>query len=43
MNFAGTPFGMPELSWTYGYLAAMLGMALIAVVMFGHFRRQDWL
>ena len=36
------PFAMPELSWAYGYPAAMPGMTLIAVVMLGHFRRQDW-
>ena len=43
MNFAGTPYAMPELSWTYGYPATMLGMALIAVLMLVHFRGQDWL
>lgn len=43
MNFTGTALAMPELSWTYGYPAAMLGMALVAVVMLDHFRRQEWL
>lgn len=43
MNFADTPYAMPELSWTYGYPATMLGMALIAVLMLVHFRSQDWL
>ncbi|MBP1986105.1 CorA family divalent cation transporter [Halolamina salifodinae] len=26
MNFAGTSFAMPELGWTAGYPATMLGM-----------------
>ncbi|MFW5935072.1 MAG: magnesium/cobalt transporter CorA [Halolamina sp.] len=43
MNFAGTPFAMPELGWTYGYPATMLGMALVAALMLAHFRRQGWL
>ncbi len=43
MNFADTPFAMPELYWTYGYPATMLGMAAIAVLMLVHFRRQNWL
>ena len=43
MNFAGTPFSMPELSWTYGYPAVMIGMAALAGLMLVHFRRQDWI
>ena len=43
MNFAGTPFAMPELGWTYGYPATMLGMALVAALMLVQFRRQGWL
>jgi len=43
MNFAGGPYNMPELGWTFGYPAAMLGMALMAVVMLVHFRRRDYL
>ncbi|KPN30453.1 magnesium transport protein CorA [Halolamina pelagica] len=43
MNFAGTPLSMPELGWTYGYPATMLGMALVAALMLTHFRRQGWL
>ncbi|WP_049979861.1 magnesium/cobalt transporter CorA [Halolamina rubra] len=43
MNFAGTPLSMPELGWTYGYPATMLGMALVAALMLAHFRRQGWL
>ena len=43
MNFSGGPFNMPELGWTYGYPAAMLGMILMAVVMLAHFRRRGYL
>ena len=43
MNFADTPFAMPELYWTYGYPAVMIGMAVIAGMMLVHFRRQDWI
>ena len=43
MNFADTPFAMPELYWTYGYPATMLGMVLVVGVMLVHFRRQNWL
>jgi len=42
MNFADTPFAMPELSWTYSYPAVMIGMAVLAGMMLVHFRRQDW-
>jgi magnesium transporter len=45
MNFdpAASPYNMPELGWTYGYPAAMLGMALITVLMLVHFRRRGYL
>lgn len=43
MNFSGTPYAMPELSWTYGYPATMLGMTVIAALMLVHFRRQGWI
>jgi len=45
MNFdpAASPYNMPELGWTYGYPAAMIGMALIAVLMLVHFRRRGYL
>ena len=43
MNFADTPFAMPELSWTYGYPATMVGMALLGGIMLVHFRRQEWI
>ena len=43
MNFADTPFAMPELYWTYGYPATMLGMGMLAGLMLVHFRGQDWI
>ena len=43
MNFADTPFAMPELYWTYGYPAVMIGMGILAGMMLVHFRRQDWI
>jgi len=43
MNFDGGPFNMPELGWTYGYPAAMLGMASIAAVMLVYFRQRSWI
>ncbi|WP_224449730.1 magnesium/cobalt transporter CorA [Haloprofundus salilacus] len=43
MNFADTPFAMPELYWTYGYPATMLGMGLLAGTMLVHFHRQGWI
>jgi len=42
MNFADSPFAMPELYWTYGYPAVMIGMGILAGMMLVHFRRQDW-
>jgi magnesium transporter len=43
MNFADSPYNMPELAWPFGYPAAMLGMALVAVLMLAHFRRLEYL
>jgi len=43
MNFADSPYNMPELAWTYGYPAVMLGMALISVGMLVYFRRRGFL
>lgn len=45
MNFdpGASPYNMPELGWTFGYPAAMLGMALVAVVMVVYFRRRGYL
>jgi magnesium transporter len=43
MNFADSPYNMPELGWTFGYPAAMLGMACLALIMLGYFRDQGYL
>ncbi len=43
MNFAGTPFAMPELGWTYGYPAVMAGMGLVGVVLLYSFRKRGWI
>ena len=34
---------MPELVWPFGYFAALIAMALIAVSMLIYFRRKKWL
>ena len=38
MNFVN----MPELHWKFGYFGVLIGMALIAAVMFGWFKRKGW-
>ncbi|MFB6353518.1 MAG: magnesium/cobalt transporter CorA [Halobacteriales archaeon] len=43
MNFADSPYNMPELAWTYGYPAVMLGMLLVGLLMLYSFRRQGYL
>ncbi|WP_227354781.1 magnesium/cobalt transporter CorA [Haladaptatus salinisoli] len=43
MNFADSPYNMPELGWTYGYPAVMLGMLLVTVVLVVYFRQEGWL
>jgi magnesium transporter len=43
MNFADSPYNMPELGWTFGYPAVMLGMAFLALIMLGYFREQGYL
>lgn len=43
MNFQGGPYNMAELNWRYGYLAVMLGMALVAGTLLVYFRREGWL
>ena len=45
MNFdpAASPYNMPELGWTYGYPAVMIGMAVIAVLMLAYFRRRGYI
>lgn len=43
MNFTGSPYNMPELTWTFGYPAALVVMLLIGVVLGGYFRRAGWI
>lgn len=45
MNFDGaaSPWNMPELQWYWGYPAALLIMAVIAVGLLALFRRKGWL
>jgi magnesium transporter len=42
MNFDGGPYNMPELGWTFGYPAVMLGMALVGLVMVWAFRERGY-
>jgi magnesium transporter len=39
MNFQN----MPELRWHYGYPLAVVAMIVIAVGLYGFFRRIEWL
>lgn len=43
MNFRGSPYNMPELTWTYGYPAVLVFMALVAFVSGVYFSRKGWL
>ena len=43
MNFADSPYNMPELGWTFAYPAVMLGMLGVAAIMLLHFRQQGYL
>ena len=43
MNFGDSPYNMPELAWTFGYPAVMLGMGLMIGIMLVQFRRRGWL
>jgi magnesium transporter len=43
MNFADSPYNMPELAWTYGYPAVMIGMTILTVGMLVYFRRRGFL
>jgi len=43
MNFTDSPYNMPELGWTFGYPAVMIGMALVTAVMLVYFRRREYL
>lgn len=43
MNFANSPYNMPELEWTFGYPAVMVGMALVSFILLAYFRREGWM
>lgn len=43
MNFGDSPYNMPELTWTFGYPAVMLGMAGMAGVLLWYFRRSEYI
>ena len=42
MNFSGGPYNMPELGWTYGYPAIMLGMLGVTVILVAYFRESGY-
>jgi magnesium transporter len=41
-NSAGGPVAMPELEWTCGYPAVMLGMTVLEGVLVVSVRRRGW-
>ncbi|MFC6825346.1 magnesium/cobalt transporter CorA [Halopelagius fulvigenes] len=43
MNFANSPYNMPELEWAFGYPAVMVGMALVSFILLVHFQREGWM
>ncbi|MFB6107522.1 MAG: magnesium/cobalt transporter CorA [Haloplanus sp.] len=43
MNFQGGQYNMPELGWTFGYPAVLLGMTLTSLVLLRYFRAEGWL
>ncbi|WP_276301004.1 magnesium/cobalt transporter CorA [Halorussus lipolyticus] len=43
MNFSGGPYNMPELGWTYGYPAVMLGMLGVTIVLVAYFRESGYI
>jgi magnesium transporter len=43
MNFAGSPYNMPELDWRYGYPAVWLVMVVVTVAMLVYFRRRGYI
>ncbi|WP_115865546.1 magnesium/cobalt transporter CorA [Halorussus litoreus] len=42
MNFSGGPYNMPELGWTFGYPAVMLGMAAVTLILVVYFRESGY-
>ncbi|WP_246983464.1 magnesium/cobalt transporter CorA [Halorientalis marina] len=43
MNFADSPYNMPELTWRYGYPAVWVVMLLVTAGMLLFFRRRDYI
>jgi magnesium transporter len=43
MNFGGSPYNMPELTWRYGYPAALVLMGAITGGMLVYFKRKEYL
>jgi magnesium transporter len=43
MNFEGSSYNMPELGWTFGYPAVMLGMLLVGVSMLWYFHSREYI
>jgi magnesium transporter len=43
MNFTGSPYNMPELTWQFGYPAVMLGMFGVTLVLVIFFRSRDYI
>lgn len=43
MNFAGSPYNMPELTWTYGYPAVLVTMFVLGIAFTEYFRRVGWI
>jgi magnesium transporter len=43
MNFADSPYNMPELTWRFGYPAVWVLMLVVSAGMLVFFRRQDYI
>jgi len=43
MNFADSPYNMPELTWRYGYPAVWVVMIVVAAGMIAFFRHRDYI
>jgi len=43
MNFADSPYNMPELGWAFSYPAVMIGMVIVVAVLLAYFRQRGYL
>jgi len=43
MNFADSPYNMPELGWAFSYPSVMIGMVIVVAVLLAHFRQRGYL